>query len=656
MANGIDIVIGGEVSGALAAMTAVEQRTLVLQSRIAKLQQVAGTTQNIDKLNKSLQLLGRTQSELGRLSGAGSFSGVTKGSNEATASLINLSRVAQDAPYGFIGIANNINPLLESFQRLKVSTGTTGGALKALGSSLLGGGGLGLAVGVVSSLFVVFGDKLFGSSKKAKEANEEYERLNKVIKEVSRSAAEVSAAGAASTVDERARVSILANAVRDQTKSYNERNNALNQLKEINKNYFGDLTLETASLATLTARVDEYSKALISAAIVKEFSSDIAKTAVETSKAGQKYNQLSDDVETLNNKLRSTVKFQTESISAGSGNTVRVQSQTKEYTKLALQLDEANNALFEQGQILSKLDDISTASRSGLSKAIEDGLKLKPLTTTGVKVNADKIEVKPKSVIIDFNQGVSDKQIADLTKYMFDKSVKFDFIAPELIPPEEAKQQGLTFSQMFGHEVEKYFKQTDPIDFGLNKAVREFKPPKTFSFKMFEGLSEEQFKLAESAELITNTLVPAFDNLINAIGRGENAFQAFGEGVKQVLVQVISKLVQTALLAAALSAIFPGGLGGAKGFGSIFSRLLGFGGARAGGGPVSFGKSYLVGENGPELFVPSNSGSIMNGNQVAAMSYSGGGSSGGGRQIVRGQNIILAYARTNRAQNRLGRG
>jgi hypothetical protein len=238
---------------------------------------------------------------------------------------------------------------------------------------------------------------------------------------------------------------------------------------------------------------------------------------------------------------------------------------------------------------------------------------------------------------------------------MFDKSVKFDFIAPELIPPEEAKQQGLTFSQMFGHEVEKYFKQTDPIDFGLMKAVREFKPPKTFSFKMFEGLSEEQFKLAESAELITNTLAPAFDNLINAIGRGENAFQAFGEGVKQVLVQVISKLVQTALLAAALSLI-PGGVGGVKGFGAIFSSLLGFGGARAGGGPVSFGKSYLVGENGPELFVPSNSGSIMNQRQIAAMSYSGGGSSGGGRQIIRGQNIILSYARTNRAQNRLGRG
>ena len=212
MANGIDIVIGAEVSGALQGLQKVEAATVKAGATINKLPA---------SINSTNQALAK----------------IRPGSNEATQSLTNLSRVAQDAPYGFIGIANNINPLLESFQRLKVSTGTTRGALKALGSSLMGAGGLGLAVGVVSSLLVVFGDKLFGSSKKAKEANEEYERLNKVIKEVSRSAAEVSAAGAASTVDERARVSILANAVRDQTKSYNERNNALNQLKEINKNY-----------------------------------------------------------------------------------------------------------------------------------------------------------------------------------------------------------------------------------------------------------------------------------------------------------------------------------------------------------------------------------------------------------------------------------
>ncbi len=105
------------------------------------------------------------------------------GANEATQSLINLSRVAQDAPFGFLGIANNLNPLLESFQRLKASTGTTGSALKALAGSLTGAGGIGLALGVVSSLLVVFGDKLFGAKATAADLDKELNRLNATLAE-----------------------------------------------------------------------------------------------------------------------------------------------------------------------------------------------------------------------------------------------------------------------------------------------------------------------------------------------------------------------------------------------------------------------------------------------------------------------------------------
>jgi len=44
--------------------------------------------------------------------------------------------------------------------------------------------------------------------------------------------------------------------------------------------------------------------------------------------------------------------------------------------------------------------------------------------------------------------------------------------------------------------------------------------------------------------------------------------------------------------------------------GSIASSLLPLGGARAAGGPVSQGVPYLVGEQGPEVFVPPSAGSI----------------------------------------------
>jgi len=42
-------------------------------------------------------------------------------------------------------------------------------------------------------------------------------------------------------------------------------------------------------------------------------------------------------------------------------------------------------------------------------------------------------------------------------------------------------------------------------------------------------------------------------------------------------------------------------------------------GARAGGGPVMGGGSYLVGEQGPELFTPSTSGNISTASQTAGM-------------------------------------
>jgi len=81
------------------------------------------------------------------------FNKFSAGSNQAAFALTNLGRVAQDAPFGFIGIQNNLNPLLESFQQLKKESGSTGGALKALVGSLTGAGGIGLALSVVTAAF-----------------------------------------------------------------------------------------------------------------------------------------------------------------------------------------------------------------------------------------------------------------------------------------------------------------------------------------------------------------------------------------------------------------------------------------------------------------------------------------------------------------------
>jgi len=84
-------------------------------------------------------------------------------------------------------------------------------------------------------------------------------------------------------------------------------------------------------------------------------------------------------------------------------------------------------------------------------------------------------------------------------------------------------------------------------------------------------------------------------------------FDPFKDGLRGMLagfVDMIRKMVAEAAAAQILQgigAMFPGG--------SFLGTL--FGGARALGGPVTGGRSYLVGERGPEMFVPSSSGSIV---------------------------------------------
>lgn len=52
----------------------------------------------------------------------------------------------------------------------------------------------------------------------------------------------------------------------------------------------------------------------------------------------------------------------------------------------------------------------------------------------------------------------------------------------------------------------------------------------------------------------------------------------------------------------------------------VASSLLGVSGGRAVGGPVAPGSTYLVGEQGPELFTPSGNGSITSNANLAAPS------------------------------------
>jgi phage-related minor tail protein len=91
-----------------------------------------------------------------------------------------------------------------------------------------------------------------------------------------------------------------------------------------------------------------------------------------------------------------------------------------------------------------------------------------------------------------------------------------------------------------------------------------------------------------------------FDGLSGGIARSATRGLLSMRGMVDGILSELSRLAVKSFIAQPLEGFI----------GQIFQGL-GFGGGRASGGPVAGGTAYLVGEQGPELFVPRQSGSIM---------------------------------------------
>lgn len=136
-----------------------------------------------------------------------------------------------------------------------------------------------------------------------------------------------------------------------------------------------------------------------------------------------------------------------------------------------------------------------------------------------------------------------------------------------------------------------------------------------------EVLAKRRFDQASFDELISEPLGdpknfrPLSRGIEDAIRGGADAG---AEGLKRSILQTVQRELVGQIassIARAIGGRFDGG-------GGVFGFLGGlFGGARAMGGPVSPGRSYLVGERGPELFTPNTSGQIAANGAMGGLNY-----------------------------------
>jgi len=109
------------------------------------------------------------------------------------------------------------------------------------------------------------------------------------------------------------------------------------------------------------------------------------------------------------------------------------------------------------------------------------------------------------------------------------------------------------------------------------------------------------------------------DAIMNFDNMGK-VFQQVGKSIIAMLIQMIVKQMIFNALSAAFSAFGGGGSISSFGGGAGTNKTIAGIGAsfKAGGGPVLGGKPYVVGENGPEMFVPQSAGRIIPNGQMAA--------------------------------------
>ena len=98
--------------------------------------------------------------------------------------------------------------------------------------------------------------------------------------------------------------------------------------------------------------------------------------------------------------------------------------------------------------------------------------------------------------------------------------------------------------------------------------------------------------------------------IVEAFMQGKSASQAFKSALSSLLQKLASRSLDKFL-----DAIFKPNMTGApslfENFMSTIPVIGGIFGKRAGGGPVNSGSPYIVGERGPELFVPSMAGQVV---------------------------------------------
>jgi cob(I)alamin adenosyltransferase len=660
---GFNVKVGMDVAEIQSELQKAENQLRQFQAQLKK----STNTIEINMLNTEIKSLNTQISAYGQ-----ALQKVGKPVGDATQSLVNFSRIAQDAPFGMMGIANNLNPMVESFQRLAATEGGTKKALQAMVTGLTGPAGIGVAIGLLSALLSTYSKEIGNFFKGATgELDDFIKKINTLNDELFKIAGKTEA--------KKLKAEVLIGIIGSKA-DMQERETALTELKK--------LYSESEAINNLTIASDK-----------KAMDAALANASIQYSVIEKEKNNNTKLEEALTEKARLTKKRQAE-LDAIKG--TKLASSSYGVTS-ELSVEQQKSAInFKYSEDFKKVDADITLFKAGVKELNTELSKYEKVDNKQNKVseldkalqelNKDLLEGENKlkrNKLFEVSGGENSFALNQLNK--IEKAI--NSIAGISGPAADAaiqkllQQENAIYDKYYSGKpkvamgdldasniptstsyraTDKYtgggIKSLDPVRTAREMQMLDKEANAIFikgeidkEKEVSKLLKKQQQAYENFAGTISNSVTNAFMGLFDAMERGANIGEALGEMFKNLAKQIAASVIQALIFKAIMAAISGGTsevAGGGSGISSFLNLLVPT--EFASGGVVNAPTLGLVGEAGPEAIMPLSKLSNFLNTSFNAGAMSSGNSSNGSQFVLRGQDLLLSINRAQKASNLKG--
>jgi hypothetical protein len=587
----------------------IEQLTLKAKALKVSLTQ-ATNEQQIAKYNAQLE---QTNIELARLNALGksfaapavkSFDNLKRSAGAASGAAISFGRIIQDAPFGIIGVANNIQNFGEQFVALGDKSTTAAGKLKLFFSALITPSNLAiLAVSALTAAWQAYQlgafDALFAT-----------ESLSKKLKEISDNTKSATANASVELI----KVENLKKTIEDETLSRDERFKAVKKLIELYPQIFSLGDKEKLLNGQLVKSYEILTQAIVAkakASIAEQELPELVKQKeIVDSTLKSKEALLAVEEERLKTASRLTSIGET---FTGS----EFEQISRIITPLKADVEELG---LRQKELQINIDGY-TQSVVSYSNQYEELIDKNINSTSELNTEVGKLKRTFESIIALPNGGLPRSGDVEALRRQFQRlqeggrvgTTGEEFIQSSL---QKVKEQGI-ITTLPTKEISDNFKElSNEIKFTVDDLAQAFTGLGSVIGRAFNNPQLGTFLgtfLTFASKLVAANFKIAGSN---AVAGASQASLATGPAAPLTLPAFIAGALGVVAAAFAAFGNFgsSGGSSMSSGSGSTFTNRREF------GGPVSKGRAYIVGEKRPELFVPNTNGVIIP--QLPSMDYS----------------------------------